>query len=178
MIEDSQTEALRERRKITVTSLNSNPVRNVSKEVLFTSNALITIPSPHQGIEDLDVDQALKIALDEVLKEEQIFWYDHPVQIGVEPERNEILYGLKHLSEAVQYEKKMGIIADDEEVTCVLSASVTHEGLQGIAKDYIEGELKKAHDLPGLKVYLFTEADTEKIIHEILVPAAKKYLSW
>ena len=45
-------------------------------------------------------------------------------------------------------------------MTCILSASVTHEGLQGIVKEYIEYELGKAHDLPGLKVYLFTEAET------------------
>jgi hypothetical protein len=173
---DSKTEALRDRRKITLTRLYPNPVRNVAREVLFTSNALITLPSSHQGIDDLDVGPELKIALGEVLKEEQLFWYDHPIQIGVEPGRNEILYGLKHLSEAIQYEKKMGTIGDDDEVTCVLSASVTHEGLQGIAKDYIEGELNKAHDLAGLKVYLFTEADTGKMIHEILVPAAKRYL--
>ena len=32
-------------------------------------------------------------ALEEVVLEDQVFWYDHPVQIGVEPDRNEILYG-------------------------------------------------------------------------------------
>jgi hypothetical protein len=58
----------------------------------------------------------------------------------------------------------------------VLSASVTHEGLQGLVKEYIEYELKNAHDLPGLKVYLFTEADTARLIHEILIPAARRYI--
>jgi hypothetical protein len=44
-------------------------------------------------------------------------------------------------------------------------------------KEYVESELEKSHDLPGLKVYLFTEAETAELIHEILVPAANKYYS-
>ncbi|KKK74534.1 hypothetical protein LCGC14_2882800, partial [marine sediment metagenome] len=62
--------------------------------------------------------------------------------IGVEPENNEIIYGLRHLSEALLYEKKAKNIPDDAELSCVLSASVTHEGLQGIVKEYIEYELE------------------------------------
>ncbi len=173
---ESQTKRLREKRKIKITNLNTKPIMNVPEEVLFTANALLTIPPGGKRYEDLDISPNLWNTLEGVVNEEQVFWYDHPVQIGVEPERNEIIYGLRHLSEALLYEKKSKNIPDNAELSCVLSASVTHEGLQGIVKEYIEYELEKAHDLPGLKVYLFTEAETGKLIHEILVPAAKKYL--
>lgn len=174
---ESRTESLRKKRTVKIDTLNPKPIADVAKEVLFTSNALITIPSPHIAIDDLDLEGELKEALDLILKEDQMFWYDHPVQIGVEPEKNEIIYGLKHLSEALQYEKKKGTLSGDEALTCILSASVTHEGLQGIAKDYIAAEIKKEHNLPGLNVHLFTEADSWKLIHEVLIPAAKKYLT-
>ena len=173
---ESQTKSLRSKRKIEITNLNSNPIRNVPQEVVFTANALLTIPPAGKRFKDLDIKPDLWSALEEVVHEDQAFWYDHPVQIGVEPEKNEILYGLHHLSETLLYEKKLKNVAGNEELTCVLSASVTHEGLQGIVKEYIEYELEKAHGLPGLKVYLFTEAETSELIHEILVPAAKRYL--
>lgn len=174
---ETRLQNLREKKKVNITCLNSKPVKNVPEEVIFTANALLTIPPEGKRFEDLDIGYSLWDALKEVVNEDQVFWYDHPIQIGVEPGKNEILYGLHHLSEALLYEKKLKNAAEDDELTCVLSASVTHEGLQGIVKEYIEYELEKAHDLPGLKVYLFTEAETGKLIHDILVPAARKYLN-
>ncbi|MHC4138453.1 MAG: hypothetical protein ACYSR1_01115, partial [Planctomycetota bacterium] len=175
--EQSQADILRSKRKIKITSLNSKPVENVPQEVVFTANALLTIPPAGKKFKDLGIKPGLWNALEEVVHEDQAFWYDHPVQIGVEPDRNEILYGLHHLSESLLYEKKLKNVSEKEELTVVLSASVTHEGLQGIVKEYIEYELKKFHDLPGLKVYLFTEAETAGLIHEILVPAANRYFN-
>jgi len=172
-----QTDTLRSKRKIEITNLNSKPVKNVPQEVIFTANALLTIPPVGKRLKDLGIKQGLWNALEEVVQEDQAFWYDHPVQIGVEPDRNEILYGLYHLSESLLYEKKLENAGEKDELTVILSASVTHEGLQGIVKEYIESELEKSHDLPGLKVYLFTEAETAGLIHEILVPAANKYFS-
>ena len=172
-----QTDTLRSKRKIEITNLNSRPVKNVPREVIFTANALLTIPPIGKKLKDLGIKPGLWNALEEVIQEDQVFWYDHPVQIGVEPDRNEILYGLHHLSESLLYEKKLMNAGEKDELTVILSASVTHEGLQGIVKEYIESELEKSHDLPGLKVYLFTEAETAGLIHEILVPAANKYFS-
>ncbi|MFQ5956475.1 MAG: hypothetical protein ACE5KK_01745 [Candidatus Brocadiales bacterium] len=173
--EETQTKSLRERRRIHIKRLNPTPIRNVPGEVLFTANALLTVPPLGKSYEELDIKPNLRSTLEEAVAEGQHFWYDHPVQIGVEPEKNEILYGLRHLSEALLYEKNLGNVEKDKELTCVLSASVTHEGLHPIVKEYMEWELQKAHDLPGLKVYLFTEADTRRLIHEVLVPAAQKY---
>ncbi|MDH3974429.1 MAG: hypothetical protein OEV42_09145 [Deltaproteobacteria bacterium] len=172
----AQKASLREKRKVKIDFLNPNPVKDVAAEVIFTSNALITIPSSQTDLGSLHLEENLKKALHEVSGEDQLFWYDHPVQIGVEPEKNEIIYGLRHLSETLQHEKKRGNVNEASELTCLLSVSVTHEGLQGLAKDYIEGELNKVHKLPGLNVYLFTEADTSKLLHQVLIPAAERYL--
>ena len=174
---EHQEDILRGNRKIEITNLNHKPVKNVPREVVFTSNALITIPPAGKKYKDLGIKPDLWNALEEVVQEDQAFWYDHPVQMGVEPDRNEILYGLHHLSESLLYEKKLKSAGEEDELTVVLSASVTHEGLQGIVKEYIESELERSHDLPGLKVYLFTEAETASLIHEVLVPAANKYFS-
>ncbi|MFV1974680.1 MAG: hypothetical protein ACC651_02985 [Candidatus Scalindua sp.] len=174
---ESHAKSLKSKRKVEITNLNSKPVINVPQEVVFTANALLTIPPSGREFKDLDIKPGLWNALEEVVQEDQVFWYDHPVQIGVEPDRNEILYGLHHLSEALLYEKKLKNAAEKDELTVILSASVTHEGLQGIVKEYIEYELEKTHDVPGLKVYLFTEAETAGLIHEILVPAANKYFN-
>ena len=71
-----------------------------------------------------------------VIQEEQLYWYDHPVPIGVEPGHNEVLYGLQGLDDAVEFEKQRGTMDRNARVTCVLSVSVTHKGLQGLVKDY------------------------------------------
>ena len=177
-------EDLRRQRAVTLNSLNPNPVEDVPREVLFTANALLTVPPPESPLSEEDFSPALREALKEVSREDQLYWYDHPVQIGVEPEKNEILYGLEHLKEALSFEKEArvlsgvvpGVVPDDAELTCVLSVSVTHQGLQRIAKEYVEHELEKSHELTGLNVFLFTEADTARLIGEVLEPAARRYL--
>ncbi|MCP4363821.1 MAG: hypothetical protein GY800_00750 [Planctomycetes bacterium] len=174
--EETQTRSLREKRKIRITRLNQAPVKDIPDEVLFTANALLTVPPPGKTLEELDISPDIRDAMKEAVDGEQHFWYDHPVQIGVEPEKNEILYGLKNLSEALLYEKARGTVDKDKDLTCVLSASVTHESLHRIVKEYMEWELQNTHDLPGLNVYLFTEADAGRLIHQILVPAAQKFM--
>ncbi|MCK5075251.1 MAG: hypothetical protein KAR38_02695, partial [Calditrichia bacterium] len=133
---------------------------------------LLSIPHSSQPIESLPVEENLKTKLKEIVKEKQKYWYDHPVQIGVAPENNEILYGLKGLDEAVEFEKQRGNMQKDEKVVCLLSISVTHEGLHEIAGTYLHNELEKHGGLKNLSVYAFSEMDVRKIIDEILVPAA------
>ena len=161
---------LRSKRKVNISSLNKNPINDISKEMLFTSNILITTPDSSQEIESLGFSENIKEKLKEVIKEEQKFWYDHPIQMGVELERNEAVYGLVGLDEAVGFEKKRGVIESDSKIDCLLSVSVTHEGLKEIAKEYLEDELKKLKGIKHLNIYVITEADSEEIIEEILKP--------
>ncbi len=168
---------LRTKRKVSITRLNFSPITNPVKEILFTSNILITIPLASKGIDYLSVSSELKDMLRQIVQEEQIYWYDHPIPIGVATEHNEVLYGLEGLDKAVEFEKKRGTIEKDERLACVLSVSVTHEGLQGLVKEYLEDELKKEKKIQHLNIYVFTEADTIKLTEKILIPAAEKYLN-
>ncbi|NOX20464.1 MAG: hypothetical protein GXO99_04290 [Nitrospirae bacterium] len=173
---DEMREALRRKRLIRVDQHNHNPVKRPATEVLFTSNVLLTIPPKDRDIKELDLDDNLKEKLEQIMEEDQLYWYDHPIQIGVETDKNEAVYGLKGLSDALRFEKKLGTASSDERLKCLLSVSVTHKGLHFIAKDYVEEELKKAGILKDMDIYLFTEEDTRAVVEEILAPAAARYL--
>lgn len=175
---DVQTEvdALREKRKVTISHLNSKPIDNPAVEILFTSNALLTIPKSPELIDSLALTEDLKKELKEIVREPQSYWYDHPIPIGVPAQENEILYGLKGLNDTVAFEKEIGTLPNNARLNCALSVSVTHKGLQNLAKNYIEQTLAQSSPLDHIDVCIYTEADTEKIIDQILVPAAEHFL--
>jgi hypothetical protein len=83
--------------------------------------------------------------------------------IGVEPEANEMLYGLHGLSDMIAFEKSKGHIAEDSTITVVLSVSVTHAGLSDIAQAYLQFELDNAEAFSGLDIFIITENTTQKI---------------
>ncbi len=62
-----------------------------------------------------------------------------------------------------------------EKITCLLSVSVTHQGLQGLAKRYLEEDISQSHGFKNIDVYVCTEADAKLIAQDILVPAAEHY---
>jgi len=167
---------LREKRKVSITKLNPNPIRNPFREILFASNVLLTIPQGAQGIGAAGLSPSVEEALKEVAKEKQSFWYDHPIPIGVARASNEVLYGLRGLEEAVEFEQRRGKWQKDIALECVLSVSVTHKGLHSIAKKYLQEEFRNANALKQLTIYIFTESETERLIEEILAPAGKEYL--
>ncbi len=161
---------LRNKRNITISKLNTSPITDPANEIIFTSNILLTVPVSAESLERSALSANLKHKLAQTMKEDQKYWYDHPVPIGVRPEHNEILYGLEGLDRAVDFEKRQGTISKKSRVVCVLSVSVTHEGLQKHVKEYLEEELKKEKDIRHLDVYVLTEADTTKMIENILIP--------
>jgi hypothetical protein len=167
---------LRNKRNINISKLNASPIANPANEIIFTSNILITIPGSAERLDRSALSASLKHKLAKTMKEEQKYWYDHPVPIGVTPEHNEILYGLEGLDRAVDFEKRRGTLSKDARVVCVLSVSVTHEGLQQHAKEYLEQELKKEKSIRHLDVYVLTEADTTKMIENILIPVTENLL--
>lgn len=167
---------LREKRTVTIDELNNTPITDPAGQILFTSNVLLTTPPTSKSPDELPFSNHLKERLIETAREPQLYWYDHPVQIGVEPEKNEILYGLRGLEAAIEFERDRGNMSRNARITCVLSASVTHHGLHDIAKSCIEEEFARSGSLKNIDVYVFTEADTQRIVNEILVPAAAYYL--
>ena len=169
-------EALRKKRTIRITRLNPDPIKDPASEILFTSNILLTVPSPATRIDELTLPENMKLRLREIMRDPQIYWYDHPIQIGVETEKNEVINGLKGLDQAVEFEKKKGVVKKDTKVNCVLSVSVTHAGLHDLAKAYLEEVLKSTKGIHNLHIYVMTESDVSRIVDEILGPATSYYL--
>lgn len=165
--------SLREARRIRITSPNPLPVIHPGREVLFTANALLTIPPGGELPRTGTLSNSLIRRLEPVLKEPQAYWYDHPVQIGAAPDNNEILYGLRGLDEALAFEKARGTLSADARAVCLLSVSVTHRGLQALARDYLQEEVQRVGGFRHLHVFAFTEADTQRLAEEVLVPAAR-----
>ncbi|MGD8253764.1 MAG: hypothetical protein PVF48_05160 [Syntrophobacterales bacterium] len=171
-----RSEELRKKRTVAITKLNETPISDPAREILYTSNVLLTLPPASQSLETLPVSEDLKKTLRLAKSEPQLYWYDHPIQIGVAPEKNEVLYGLRGLDDTLEFEGTRGNASSNAKLICLLSVSVTHPSLQTIARRYIEEELSKAGGLRNIDVYVFSEADTRRLVDEILAPAALRYL--
>ncbi|MDB9822792.1 hypothetical protein OAC89_03750 [Deltaproteobacteria bacterium] len=169
-------DSLRAKRTVTITELNNTRIQDPARQILFSSNVLLTIPHISKSLDELSISNEIKEKLVDISGEEQIYWYDHPIQIAVAQEKNEILYGLKGLQETFQFECRRGNTQEDEKLVCLLSVSVTHGGLHGIAKKYLEEEISSTEGLTNIDLYIFTEIDTRRIIEEIISPAAEHYL--
>ena len=164
---------LRKKRTVKITNINPSPILNPGRQMIFTSNILLTIPDVKTDLDSLGYSKELINGINLAVSEKQAFFYDHPIQIGTQPEANEIIYGLNGLNNTADYEKKNGNMDPEQKLTCILSASVTHKGLQKITKKYIREELDNHGSFEHLDIYIFTEEDTEKLIDEIFLPAVK-----
>jgi len=167
-------EKLREKRTVRITQFSAPAIRDPLKEILFTSNLLLTLPLSADPA-SWDAPQDLKETLKHIRTEPQKYWYDHPIPLGIGPEQNEALYGLQGLEEAVAYEKARGLLAASDVLHVALSASVTHDGLHSIARPYFEYVFGKYAHFRHLRLYIFTEQDTQRIIWEILLPLANYF---
>ena len=169
-----RSKELREKRTIQITEKNPEPINNPGRQIIFTSNILLTLPDSHTNMELLGYSEKLLEGIKNASLGKQTYYYDHPIQIGTPAESNEIIYGLNGLNKTAEWEKNHGNMDETQKITCILSASVTHTGLQQIAKQYIKEELEKYGNFEHLDVYIFTEDDTKKIIDEIFLPAAER----
>ena len=169
--EDSRTDFLREKRTLTITEFSLDPIKNPAKQILFTSNVLLTTPLENAELSEFDQD--FKTQLYEASQESQRFWYDHPIPIGVSAESNEILYGLKNFNQAVEVEHRRQS-EKPSKVNFVLSVSVTHRRLQTLAKRYLKQVLALSDSLEHLNIFAFTEADTDALINQVLLPIIER----
>jgi hypothetical protein len=168
--------SLRRERRVRITRPNASPVQDPAREILFASNVLLTVPPAPVSLSDSSLPDNLRSRLKEIRSEPQRYWYDHPIQVGVQPSGNEVIYGLMGLDRAVGFEKRRGVASKDTRLNCVLSVSVTHSGLRDIAKPWLEGVLKTVKHIRDIRVYVFTESDTRALVKEVLEPAATHYL--
>ena len=157
---DEQIALLKERRTVSLEKLNPDPIKNPAKELVFTSNVLLTLP-PEKYMDRFDDEMKARIRL--ISREKQKYWFDHPILMGVDRDSNEMIYGLRGLAESFRYEKEKGTVPRDSRMTVILSLSATHDGLKSIARDYLSGELSGVDGLDDLDVFLFNEEDTKEI---------------
>jgi hypothetical protein len=162
--------SIRSRRMIKLDSLNPDPIQDPASQILFTGNVLLTVPADPGQVASLDLSDTLKDRIALACREPQRYFYDHPIRIGEATASNEAIYGLRGLDDMMAYEKAHGRAAPADKATVILSLSVTHDGLRDLAPDYLKEELAKAGPLEHLAVYLFSELDCQRIIHEVLVP--------
>jgi hypothetical protein len=173
---DQAVSVLRDRRTVRVDQLNPQPIADPITEILFTSNILLTLPSDLTAMDDLPFSPALCDQIKTIAEEQQKYWFDHPIPLDIQADANEIIYGLKGLNEAIAFEKAIGHAAADARMACALSVSVTHTGLKTVARDYLQEAFASAPDMLHLDVYVFSEAATDRLIDEVLAPAAERYL--
>lgn len=157
---DEQIKSLRAKRTVSVESLNTDAITDPASQMIFTSNVLLTLP-PDNYKKRLLPSMLKRVEM--VENEEQKYWFDHPILMGVETEANEMVYGLKGLADTFAYEKKEGNAAADSKMTVLLSLSVTHNGLKALAQEYLASELEGYPGLDDLEIYIFTEEDTEAL---------------
>ncbi len=168
---EKQIELLRRSRRIDVHKLVDDPIDDVPDQIVFTSNVLLSPPVPNR---DSDANEEVKTIVqgaDEVNKESQQYWYDHPIPIGIPPQNDEVVYGLKGMAQTLAFEKKRGTARSSDRLTMLLSVSVTHSGLHCWAGPWLKAQLAGVakERFEGLDVFAFTEVDTDKIV-DVLVP--------
>ena len=168
---DARTAALREQRTVAITEFNPDPIQHPAKQILFTSNVLLTTPLATSDLSEYHPE--FKAQLSEALQEPQLYWYDHPIPVGVNAESNEILYGLKNFNQAVEVERQRHP-EKTTKVNFVLSVSVTHKRLQTLGKRYLKQILAASAPLDQLNIFAFTEADTDALIQQVLLPIIER----
>lgn len=161
--------ALRARRLVRIDALNPDPINDPAREILFTSNVLLGLPLDGPGIDPPVLDPAIEAAVVRAQAGRQLYWFDHPIPIGVAPAANELLHGLRGLDAAIRSEPANA--GERRRLTCLLSVSVTHAELRDIAARYL-AEMGGITALESVDVLVVTETDVRRLVDEVLQPAA------
>ena len=161
--------------QVTSSKINPSPVDAPSEQILFSSNVLLTVP-PEEDMESLSVEPGIMDVLRSAMAQDQMYWYDHPIPVGIETEKNEAVYGLMALDQAVRFEINRGNAPSDAAVPVILSISTTHNGLETLAHDYLASELEKAGGIDHLRIYAAGEKDVRSLLDNILLPAVDHFL--
>ena len=139
-------------------------------QLLFTSNILISPPiDPNsENFPAPFADEAR-----DFYNKPQDYWYDHPIPLDSSDQENELLYGLRKLDDALSVEKDKGVIDRNSKINMVLSISVTHIGMEGLAVRYVEMLINEHLNLKHLNIYAFDENKCQQLISS-LCPDDKK----
>ncbi len=173
---DARRVALREKRDLRISGLNGNPVRSPGREILFTSNVLVTVPPPGEEAALRGLDRETLDAVRAAAAEPQKYWYDHPIPVGVNEDENELLHCLEHLAVALRDEERAGEKEPGRNIDFALSVSVTHRGLHGAIRPWLRSELSGKAAVEGINIHVFTEGDTELILDEVIIPGGRRWI--
>ena len=181
---EEQIPLLRDTRMVKVEKVSSDPVISPEKEIIFTSNVLLSPPvvlpdrEENNEVSKADSSKSFSDEMQRVVngaalagREKQSFWYDHPIPVGTPVENDEAVYGLSGLAKTLAFEKERGNVDADARLKVLLSVSVTHSALHEWALPWLRSQLVRAEkdSLKGLDVYAFTEEDSNRIV-ELLKP--------
>ena len=143
---EKQIELLRKSRRIDIRNLVDDPITDVPGQLVFTSNVLLSPPVSSTSVDASKELREIIQSADEVNQESQQYWYDHPIPIGVPPQNDEVVYGLKGMAQALAFEKKHGTAHPSDRLTMLLSVSVTHRGLHRWAGPWLKAQLAALED--------------------------------
>ena len=171
-----EVDRLRKKRTVTISELNPTPITDPAGQIIMTANVLLTIPKSNKAIDESGLDAKTKNQLRLAMNELQSFWFDHPVLLCGDPKQSEVIYGLRGLDKALAVEKSNGSMDSESRMTCLLSVSTTHPGLKPVSGACLKADIDEIGGFSHLDVYAFTETDTQRMIREILAPAAEHFL--
>ena len=172
--EEERAAELRARRTIEITGTNPEPPTDPARQVLFTVNLLLTGAPPGVEVDALDLSEEVRRGLRALGR--QAFWYDHPIQVGIDAASSELRYGLSAMDRGMAFERDRGTVEEGRRLRVVLSISTTHEGLEEVAWPYLDEEVRKMGGLEHLEPYAFAEGDVGRLVDEVLAPAAERFL--
>lgn len=141
-----------------------HPLSDLANELLFTTNALI---SPPLDAGSPNIPEPFREAARRFADCPQTFWYDHPVPLDAAPAENEILYGLARLDEALAEECRLRTLPASACMDLAMSISVTHEGMETLASNYVRDLIFRHLKLRHLRVFLFDETHCRRIVEAI-----------
>jgi hypothetical protein len=175
---DRSIAALHQRRIVAIEAPNPRPITDAAREVLFTSNVLLGLPLDAGDAERAERDPQVGAAVARARASTQRHWFDHPIPVGVEPEANELLQGLRGLDGAMRAEPDLAKPGPDggrRRLTCLLSVSATHAELRDIARRYVELELGAGPALEQVDVLVVSETDVRELVDDVLIPAMTRF---
>lgn len=155
-------ESILDRWRLSDLKANREPVK--PEQVLLQLNALYTVPEKGAEKKITRLPERLRQQAREVQRDpgKKVADYDHPVHLYEEDGQHELIGCLRDLDEEIGFEKEQGVLPEDHAVPVLLSVSVTHEGIDQAAGDWIEWLLESKH-YHHLHVFVLTETMVRRI---------------
>ncbi|NVM23301.1 MAG: hypothetical protein HWN68_16145, partial [Desulfobacterales bacterium] len=182
---------IQRRNRLRLIANNENFIVDPINEVVFTTNVLVTPPRSESLIPEGLPEWAEK-SLKSVMESPVDWYFDHPMEMATTRDAlhaSEFILCLRRLEETfraeIQIERavRKDHIREGDKVPLYISISPTHEGMRlgSAAREVLKCQYAaavKSGILPELKIvepYLYSETDVNRLVKDILLPAAKRY---